>query len=235
MRPERPYVLLSCAVSIDGYLDDAGPERLVLSGPEDLDRVDAVRASCDAILVGANTVRRDDPRLVLRSAARRAERRRRGLPADPVKVTLTGGGDLPPSSRFFTEGDGRKLVYCPDARAAALAGRLGGAATVVPLGGGERVELADVLADLAGRGVARLMVEGGAAVLARFLAAGLADELQLAVAPLLLGGAGAARFTAGDPLPWAAGRRLTVAEARTAGDVAVLRYLLPRPGPEGGG
>ena len=49
----RPYVLLSCATSADGYLDDAGPERLILSGPADLDRVDEVRAGCDAILVGA--------------------------------------------------------------------------------------------------------------------------------------------------------------------------------------
>ena len=54
--PPRPYVLLSCAVSLDGCLDDATPHRLVLSGPEDLDRVDAERAGCDAILVGAGTI-----------------------------------------------------------------------------------------------------------------------------------------------------------------------------------
>lgn len=48
-----PYVLLSAAVSLDGYLDDTGPERLLLSSPADFDRVDEVRASVDAILVGA--------------------------------------------------------------------------------------------------------------------------------------------------------------------------------------
>lgn len=47
---ERPYVLLSCAMSADGYIDDATPERLRLSSAADWDRVDAVRASCDAIL-----------------------------------------------------------------------------------------------------------------------------------------------------------------------------------------
>ena len=57
--PPRPYVLLSCATSADGYLDDARPQRLILSGPADLDRVDEVRAGCDAILVGAGTVRQD--------------------------------------------------------------------------------------------------------------------------------------------------------------------------------
>ncbi|MGW3810445.1 RibD family protein, partial [Micromonospora sp. NPDC005113] len=70
----RPYVLLSCATSIDGYIDDASDQRLLLSNADDLDRVDAVRASCDAILVGAGTVRRDDPRLLVRAAERRAER-----------------------------------------------------------------------------------------------------------------------------------------------------------------
>ena len=65
--PDRPYTLISCCVSLDGYLDDAGPERLVLSPAADLDRVDAERAGCDAILVGAETVRRDDPRLLVRS------------------------------------------------------------------------------------------------------------------------------------------------------------------------
>ena len=84
----RPYVLLSCATSIDGYIDDASDQRLLLSNDDDLDRVDAVRASCDAILVGAGTVRRDDPRLLVRSADRRAERVACGRPASPTKVML---------------------------------------------------------------------------------------------------------------------------------------------------
>ncbi|MFJ6956379.1 dihydrofolate reductase family protein, partial [Micromonospora aurantiaca (nom. illeg.)] len=67
----RPYVLLSCAMSIDGYIDDATTERLLLSNDDDLDRVDATRAGCDAIMVGAATVRRDDPRLLVRSERRR--------------------------------------------------------------------------------------------------------------------------------------------------------------------
>ena len=94
--PSRPYVLLSCAISADGYLDDARPQRLILSGPADLDRVDDVRAGCDAILVGAGTVRRDDPRLLIRDPRRRARRAARGLPEHPARVTLTGTGDLEP-------------------------------------------------------------------------------------------------------------------------------------------
>jgi len=105
----RPYVLLSVAASVDGYIDDATDTRLLLSDDADFDRVDEVRAGCDAILVGANTIRRDDPRLLVRSAERREQRQRRGLPEHPIKVTLTGSGDIAPSARFFTAGDTEKL------------------------------------------------------------------------------------------------------------------------------
>ena len=77
--PDRPYTLLSCGMSIDGYLGSAMPRRLALSNDADFDRVDAVRASCDAILVGAGTVRNDNPRLLVRSQTRRDERMARGL------------------------------------------------------------------------------------------------------------------------------------------------------------
>src|SRR6478609_7416111 len=93
---DRPYVLLSCSMSIDGYLGGPSTDRLVLSNAADLDRVDAVRAGCDAILVGANTVRLDNPRLAVRSQERRARRQLNGEPASPIKVTVTGGGQLDP-------------------------------------------------------------------------------------------------------------------------------------------
>src|SRR4051795_6046087 len=125
---ERPLVVLSCATSIDGYLDDTSPRRLVLSPAADLDRVDAVRAASDAILVGAGTVRADDPRLLVRSAARRRARVALGLPPNPAKVTVTGSGDLDPAAAFFTAGDAERLVYAASAPVAALRDRLGGLA-----------------------------------------------------------------------------------------------------------
>ena len=92
----RPYTLLSCGMSIDGYLDSPTVTRLPLSNDTDFDRVDAVRASCDAVLVGAATVRNDNPRLVVRSQSRRDERLARGLQASPTKVTITCGGRARP-------------------------------------------------------------------------------------------------------------------------------------------
>jgi 5-amino-6-(5-phosphoribosylamino)uracil reductase len=229
----RPYVLLSCATSLDGCLDDASPRRLMLSDEADWDRVDAARAASDAILVGAGTIRRDDPRLLVRSAARRADRVARGLPEHPLKVTLTTGvRPLDPAGRFFTTGDpapAARLVYCPGERAADVAARLGGAATVVPAG--DPPALPRVLADLAARGVRRLMVEGGGRVLTRFLAEDLADEIQLVVAPFLVGDADAPRFALPARSPQGPGRPLRLAEARPMGDLVLLRYLTGRTDP----
>lgn len=221
---ERPYVLLSCATSLDGYLDDASGQRLLLSNEADLDRVDEVRAGCDAILVGAGTVRRDDPRLLVRSPRRRAARLARGLPASPTRVTVTGCGDLDPTARFFTAGDADRIVYCATPALEKTGERLAGRATVVDAG--DPVEPARALADLAARGVDRLMVEGGASVLGQFLAAGLADELHLVVAPFFVGDRRAPRFVGEGRFPWHPGRRARVAETRQIGDVVLLRYAL---------
>lgn len=220
---DRPYVVLSVAASLDGYIDDAGPDRLILSGQADLDRVDEVRAGVDAILVGAGTVRADDPRLVVRSEQRRAARLARGVPESPVKVTLTTGGGLDPAARFFSTGTADKLVYTTtEDRAAALRARLAGAATVVAVG--EPLHPARMLADLAGRGIERLLVEGGGRVHTLFLTAGLVDELQIAFAPFFLGDAAAPRFVHPGVFPQGPGRRMELVEVRAVGDVAVLHY-----------
>ncbi|TNH28982.1 deaminase [Micromonospora orduensis] len=223
-RPARPYVLLSCATSIDGYIDDSSERRLLLSNEDDLDRVDAVRASCDAILVGAGTVRRDDPRLLVRSAERRAERVAGGRPASPVKVTLTARGDLDPTARFFTAGDATRLVYCASSALDKTRERLERAATIVDAG--EPIDPAWLVADLAARGVRRLMVEGGGTVHAQFLTAGVADELHLVVAPFFVGDGRAPRFVGEGSFPWHAGHRARLAEVRQIGDVVLLRYAL---------
>ena len=223
--PPRPYVLLSCATSADGYLDDASPERLILSGPADLDRVDEVRAGCDAILVGAQTVRADNPRLLIRDPRRSARRAARGLPAHPARVTLTATGDLDPDARFFAPG-ALRLVYCATS-ALPQATKIKDSAVLIDAG--DPVSADFMLQDLAERGVARLLVEGGARVLGDFLAAGRADELNLAVAPFFVADPAAPRLSL--PAPSLAGP-MTLAETRRVGEVALLRYLLGPGGPD---
>jgi riboflavin-specific deaminase-like protein len=227
--PSRPYVLLSCATSADGYLDDASPRRLILSGPADLDRVDEVRAGCDAVLVGAQTVRKDNPRLLIRDPRRRARRAARGRPEHPARVTLTATGDLDPQARFFAPG-ALRLVYCATPAIGRARERLGDSAVLIDAGDPLSLDL--VLIDLAERGVLRVLVEGGACVLGEFLACDLADELNLAVAP----------FFVADPDPKTAPRLnlprpgpdgpMTLAEVSRVGEVGLLRYLLGPGGPD---
>jgi 5-amino-6-(5-phosphoribosylamino)uracil reductase len=221
--PERPYTLLSCSVSLDGYLGDQSP-RLALSNAADFERVDAVRASCDAIMVGAVTVRTDNPRLLVRSQARRADREARGLPSSPMKITVTDRADFDTRSNFFTAGESEKLVYTPSPRVRDARARLGLLATIVD--GGRRVRMRRVSEDLADRGVGRLMVEGGGIVHTQFLSDDLVDELQLVVAPFFIGDSSAPRFVSDGPFPWHADRRATLAEVRQIGDVVLLRYAL---------
>jgi 5-amino-6-(5-phosphoribosylamino)uracil reductase len=215
--PKGTYVLLSAAMSADGYIDDASSTRLVLSDAADLDQVDALRAQSDAILVGAQTIRSDDPRLQVVSAERREERMARGKPQSPRKVTITGSGDLDAGRRFFA--DKPPLVYTAAGRAGQLRARLGSVAEIVPVPGVDRLYMGWVLADLVGRGVGRLMVEGGAKVLEQFLAEGMADEFRLAIAPVSVADPAAPRLR----IP---SGRLHLADVRQVGRMTVLRYLL---------
>lgn len=221
----RPYVLLSCAMSMDGYLDNATPCKLELSNAADFDRVDGLRAECDAIMVGASTVRRDDPRLLVRSEQRRRDRVAAGRSASPMKVTVTASGDLPPTAAFFTEGDGvERIVFCPADAVAAVQGRVGALADVVPLA--PDVTIPGMLDALAERGVERLMVEGGGRLLTQFLVDELVDELQLVIAPFFVGETGAPRFVEAGAFPWTSSRRAALADVRPIGDVVLLRYAL---------
>jgi 5-amino-6-(5-phosphoribosylamino)uracil reductase len=226
---ERPYTVLSCGMSIDGYLGDASDERLILSNDADFDRVDAVRAESDAILVGAATVRNDNPRLLVRSAERRSARVARGLPPSPAKVTVTCRAQLDPRSRFFATGDAEKLVYCSSASESDARSLLGRVSSVV--GGGPRVTMRWLSEDLHDRGVRRLMVEGGGTIHTQFLTDGLADELHLVVAPFFVGDSRARRFVDDGRFPWHPDRPARLADVQRIGEVVLLRYALsPRFG-----
>jgi 5-amino-6-(5-phosphoribosylamino)uracil reductase len=228
---ERPYTVVSCGMSLDGYIDSPDAPRLRLSNDADFDRVDGVRAGCDAILVGAATVRSDNPRLLVRGASRRHARVARGEAPTPTKVTVTNSGKLDACAAFFTDGDADKLVYCASPAADEARDRLGAAATIVDAG--DPVTMRRVSADLHARGVNRLMVEGGQSLHTQFLTADLADELHLVVAPLFVGDSAATRFVGSGRFPWNSCRRAALAEVRQIDDVVLLRYALsPRYCPD---
>ena len=236
--PDRPYTLLSCAVSIDGYLDDASPNRLILSGADDFDEVDALRAAADAILVGAGTIRADNPRLLVRDPARIAAREAAGKAPHPLRVTLTATGDLDPAARFFT-GPGTPLVYCVSAAVPGVEKALKDASRkdvtaegrAVVIDAGLQLSLAAVLQDLHHeRAVATLLIEGGARILRDALAGNLADELRLAIAPFFVADPAAPRFALPAPYPHTAANPMSLLSLRRVGEVAVHHYRLTGEG-----
>ncbi|MGW5383960.1 RibD family protein [Nocardia sp. NPDC003963] len=223
----RPHVLLSVATSIDGYIDDTSPERLLLSNAADFARVDAVRADVDAILVGAETIRSDNPRLIVKNEQLTTQRVHAGKPAQPMKVTVTASGNLDPAAKFWHHGteQHKPLVYTTTTGAENLT-RLTELAEVIDLG--PTVEFRSLLDDLGHRGIQRLMVEGGGTIHTAFLSAGLADELHLAIGPTLVGEPGAPRFLHPAAFPGGPTHRMRLLDITQIGDVALLRYEPPK-------
>jgi 5-amino-6-(5-phosphoribosylamino)uracil reductase len=219
-----PRVILKSAMSIDGYIDDCSSERLLLSNEADFDRVDQVRSQCDAILVGAGTIRTDNPSLLVKSQGRQQERIERGLPAQPTKVTITSTGLIPKNSKFFTSGEGRKVIFCPESAARKLADELGTVATI------EILICADlsphnVLNELAEKGIKTLLIEGGTRIATSFLAANAVDEFQVSIAPFFVGEEGAPRLSHSHLFPHNKKNPMHLHNVERLGNVVLLTYL----------
>lgn len=206
-------IILSAAISADGYLDDFERERLILSSPEDWRAIYALRAECDAILVGAGTLRQDNPALVIRDPKLRKKRLAEGRSADIMKVTVSSSGKLDPRLRFFTEGDGEKVIFTTGI----LSDELSEVATVI-----SRPEITSpiILEQLGKMGVNSVLVEGGSAILSMFLREKSWDEFRLGIAPVFVGDERAPRLVLdGEYSP------MTLARTEKLGQTAVLHFV----------
>ena len=213
----RPFVHLNCAVSADGRLAYAGGRRAVLSGPEDLVRVQELRSRLDAILVGVGTVVLDDPSLRVHW-----DQLGRTPGAEPLRVVLDTRGRTPAAAR---------VLATPPATLIATAGdclREFPPPVQVFRHGVGAVDLEALLGELHRRHVRSVLVEGGARVLASFLRGGLYDTLTVYVAPVVIGGATAPTMVAGPETRGpddAVGLRLVSSSRLGAG---VLQEYAPR-------
>ena len=169
------FVLARIAQSQDGRIATASGESHWISGKADLEHTHRLRALSDAVLVGAGTVRADDPQLTTREVEG----------PSPVRVILDPARRLDDRYRVFREG--------PPTLLACAAGTPGperlGQAEILPIAmndGG--IDLPALLLTLAQRGLRRIFVEGGGMTVSRFLVAGVVDRLHVTIAPLLMGG-----------------------------------------------
>ena len=170
----RPQVFLKFARSFDGCLDDSSETRVVFSGAEDKAAVQKLRAEYQAILIGAETLRRDNPSLLSQAPAK-----------NPVKVTLSRSGRIDLQSRFFQDGSAPKLVYCTFSAEKILRDSLQGKAEVIALGERE-VAVEDLLTDLSQRGINSLLLEGGPKTITQFLEKDLIDSFRIAVSSKMI-------------------------------------------------
>jgi riboflavin biosynthesis pyrimidine reductase len=204
--------------SADGAVELAGRSH-GLSSPADRRVFGILRMLCDAVLVGAGTVRREGYHAVRLDERRRAWRGARGMSPYPRLVVVSRGLDLDRGQDAFADAPLPPVVLtCADAPAARRAA-LSSVAEVVTVG--ERdVDLVAAVKLLRGDGLRHVLSEGGPQVLGALTAADLVDELCLSVSPVLAG-AGAGRITTGPPSP---PRSLSLRQVLAAEGMLLLRY-----------
>lgn len=172
--PDRPLVLAQLGQSLDGHIATASGDSYFVTGPDSLKHLHRLRALCSAVVVGAGTVARDDPRLTVR----------RVEGDSPVRVILDPNARLDAGHRVFADANVPTIVvHAADVHAPAP----GHAELLQVPVEQRRLRLDVLLRELHARGLWSVLIEGGGATVSSFLEAGLLDRLQIAIAPLITG------------------------------------------------
>ncbi|MFP9192221.1 2,5-diamino-6-(ribosylamino)-4(3H)-pyrimidinone 5'-phosphate reductase [Natronosalvus vescus] len=190
------HVVVNAAMSADGKLSSSAREQVRISGEADFDRMDAIRAESDAIVVGVGTVLADDPHLTVKDDDRIASRLESGEPAHPARVVVDSRGRTPTDAAVLD--DASETYLCttnalPETRREALTPR----ATIVTAGT-DRVDLREAFGALESAGLESIMVEGGGELIFSMFEADLVDELRVFVGPQIIGGRDAPTLADGD-------------------------------------
>lgn len=197
------------AVTVDGL--SAG-----LQGPGDKEIFESLRMVCDALIVGAGTVRAEKYDALRLTPEARSWRTERGLPEFPLMVVVSKSLDLDPDQLIFSDAPVRPIVLT---HRDASVERVKDFADVIAVGDGE-IDLAAGIAALHERGATQLLSEGGPALLGSMIAKDLVTELCLTVSPLLVGG-GPGRIATGAP---GVAREMSLRHVLSRDDMLFLRY-----------
>jgi len=220
---KKPFIFINCAMSLDGKISTVERKQVKISNEADMERVDGLRASADAVLVGMNTAAGDDPKLTVKSEKLRKERVKKGLPENPIKVTMGQIDGLNLDSDFMGHGNSKIVLFASENSDASKVEELKNQAEIFILPG-ERPKPEDVITMLTSLGVRRLMIEGGGRTNFEFLKAGLVDELYVAVAPRIFGGDNAPTLADGDGFQEGKEINLELIGEEKLGEVLVLKY-----------
>ncbi len=170
----RPKVIINAAMSVDGKIALVGGKRIKISDEEDFRRVHQLRSSVDAILVGINTILKDDPKLTVKEKFVKN-------PKNPVRIILDSKLRIPEDARVLHQ-SGRTIIATTEN---SLNRKIN--AEIIRCGK-NRVDLRCLLNELWKRGIKSVLVEGGGEVISSFLQEGLVDELTVFVGSVVIGG-----------------------------------------------
>lgn len=213
-------------MSLDGYIGSASSDRLILSNEQDFEELDARRAEVDAVMVGANTLRLDNPRLLVKSKDRQLARERAGLSSQPLLVTFTVTGNLSTKLNFFNQPQTSALIYCDQSALPKLQERNSPQVQIQAIGKDGNLDFSMLLEDLVRRGVKKLLIEGGEQTNSAFLRSGMVDAIELSIAPRFVGARGGARFVCTGAMPLFS--EWQVKNCRALGDMCVCLFEVPR-------
>lgn len=214
--PAQPWLRMNFVSSLDGAGHVRGKSE-PLSSPADKRVFGLLRMHCDALMVGAGTVRDEGYHAVRLDAERRAWRVANGLAQYPTLVVVSASGRIDPAHPALADAPVRPIVVT---HRRTEAGALAEVAEVIAVGD-DAVDLAAAVAQLRERGLRQILSEGGPRLFGSLTAAGLVDELCLTVSPLLAG-PGATRITTGPPIETP--QPLTLRHALLADGSLMLRY-----------
>jgi len=160
--------------SIDARIATANGDSKYINGAAGLAHLHRLRALVDAVVVGVGTATLDDPQLTVRRVAG----------PSPARIVVDPSGRLPAAARVLADDGIRRLVITR----AGVACKLPHGVELAGLPANEgRIAPGDILATLAARGFRRILIEGGAVTVSRFLAAGCLDRLHVVIAPIIIG------------------------------------------------
>jgi 2,5-diamino-6-(ribosylamino)-4(3H)-pyrimidinone 5'-phosphate reductase len=187
MPAERPFVFINAAMSADGKIATIERKQTRISGSLDFDRMDELRASSDAVMVGIGTVLSDNPSLTVKSKERRERRCKDGKDENPIRIVVDSLARTPIHADIFKKGVGQKIIAVTETAPPEKVKQLAKNAEII-ISGEKSVDLEKLLCELKARGISRLMVEGGATLNWGLVSAGLVDEIYTFIGNIIIGG-----------------------------------------------